>query len=88
MANGYQIIDILIFAAIAAFFIIRLRSVLGKRTGHSKRQDFDMLPPASSSLREGKAPFRAGREKFDRHFNGLSAILSLADDLNIRLDIQ
>jgi predicted lipid-binding transport protein (Tim44 family) len=43
MANGYHIIDILIFAAIAAFFIIRLRSVLGKRSGHSKRPDFDLF---------------------------------------------
>ncbi len=33
-----QFFDILIFAAIAAFIIYRLRSVLGKRTGFQKQQ--------------------------------------------------
>ncbi len=32
-----QFFDIIIFAAIAGFIIYRLRSVLGKRTGHQKR---------------------------------------------------
>jgi predicted lipid-binding transport protein (Tim44 family) len=54
MANGYQIIDILIFAAIAAFFIIRLRSVLGKRTGHSKRQDFDIFDKDKQADKKAK----------------------------------
>ena len=31
-----QFFDIIIFAAIAAFIIYRLRSVLGKRTGYEK----------------------------------------------------
>jgi predicted lipid-binding transport protein (Tim44 family) len=34
MGDGFQIIDILFFAAIAAFLILRLRSVLGRRDGH------------------------------------------------------
>ena len=33
-----QFFDIIIFAAIAAFIIYRLRSVLGKRTGFQKKQ--------------------------------------------------
>ena len=32
-----QIVDILIFAGIAAFLVFRLRNVLGKRTGFSKK---------------------------------------------------
>ena len=32
-----QFFDIIIFAAIAAFIIYRLRSVLGKRTGFQKK---------------------------------------------------
>ena len=32
-----QFFDIIIFAAIAAFIIYRLRSVLGKRTGFEKK---------------------------------------------------
>ena len=34
MENGFQFLDIILFAAVAAFFVLRLRGVLGKRTGH------------------------------------------------------
>ncbi len=34
MGNGFQFIDIILFAMIAAFLIFRLRNVLGKRDGH------------------------------------------------------
>lgn len=37
MGNGFQFLDIILFAAIAAFFVLRLRGVLGKRTGHDKQ---------------------------------------------------
>ncbi len=36
MENGFQFLDIILFAAVAAFFILRLRGVLGKRTGHEE----------------------------------------------------
>jgi len=36
MDGGYALFDILIFAAIAAFLIFRLRSVLGRRTGNER----------------------------------------------------
>jgi predicted lipid-binding transport protein (Tim44 family) len=39
--NGFQFLDIILFAAIAAFFVLRLRSVLGKRTGNQKRPGYD-----------------------------------------------
>ena len=38
MDEGFQFLDIILFAAIAAFFVLRLRGVLGKRTGHDKRK--------------------------------------------------
>ncbi len=38
MGDGFQFLDIILFAAIAAFFVLRLRGVLGKRTGHDKRK--------------------------------------------------
>ncbi len=34
MGEGFQFIDIILFAMIAAFLILRLRKVLGKRDGH------------------------------------------------------
>ena len=37
MGNGFQLLDIILFAMIAAFLVFRLRSVLGRRTGHQRR---------------------------------------------------
>ena len=34
MGSGFQFIDIILFAMIAAFLILRLRGVLGRRDGH------------------------------------------------------
>jgi predicted lipid-binding transport protein (Tim44 family) len=41
MGNGFQFLDIILFAAIAAFFVLRLRGVLGKRTGREKPGKYD-----------------------------------------------
>lgn len=58
-------IEIVILAAVAAFFIFKLRSVLGKRTGNEERSDFDPFRKAEERGREGedkviKLPDRAG----------------------------
>jgi predicted lipid-binding transport protein (Tim44 family) len=42
MGEGFQTLDIILFAMIAAFLVLRLRSVLGKKTGHQR-------PPVSQS---------------------------------------
>ena len=34
MSDGFQFIDIVLFGMIAAFLVLRLRSVLGRRDGH------------------------------------------------------
>jgi predicted lipid-binding transport protein (Tim44 family) len=36
MGEGFQFLDIVLFAAVAAFLILRLRGVLGRRTGHDQ----------------------------------------------------
>lgn len=41
MGEGFQFFDIILFAAIAAFLVLRLRSVLGKRTGHEQQSGRD-----------------------------------------------
>lgn len=41
MGEGFQFFDIILFAAIAAFLVLRLRSVLGKRTGHEQQSGQD-----------------------------------------------
>jgi predicted lipid-binding transport protein (Tim44 family) len=45
MGEGFQFFDIILFAAIAAFLVLRLRSVLGKRTGHEQRPSQDPFKP-------------------------------------------
>ena len=50
MNEGLPFIDIIILVAVAAFLILKLRSVLGKRSGHEKRPEVD---PFSVERREG-----------------------------------
>lgn len=45
MGDGYQFLDIVIFAVIAGLLVLRLRSVLGRRTGTEQRRD-PFNPPA------------------------------------------
>ncbi len=48
MDEGFQFIDIILFAMIAAFLVLRLRSVLGRRDGHERghRKPFAAPQPA------------------------------------------
>ncbi len=41
MNDGFAFIDIIILAAVAAFLVLKLRSVLGKRSGHDERRGGD-----------------------------------------------
>lgn len=53
MGGGFQFLDIIFFALVAAFIILRLRSVLGKRTGHEQR---DADPFSAKRRAEPPAP--------------------------------
>lgn len=46
MGEGFQFLDIILFAMVAGFIFLRLRSVLGRRTGHEK-------PPPDVIARRG-----------------------------------
>ena len=37
MNGGFEFFDIIFFAMVAAFILLRLRGVLGRRTGHERR---------------------------------------------------
>lgn len=37
MSEGFQLFDIILFAMIAGFLVLRLRKALGRRTGHERR---------------------------------------------------
>lgn len=49
MSGGFGIFDIILFAMLAAFLVYRLRSVLGKRTGHENRPPDPYTAPDSAS---------------------------------------
>ena len=41
MGNGIEYIDILLLAMIAGFIFLRLKNILGRKTGHQGRPNFD-----------------------------------------------
>ncbi len=46
MSEGFQVFDIILFAMVAAFILLRLRGVLGRRTGHERRPPNPLAPRA------------------------------------------
>lgn len=50
MSDGFHLLDIVFFAMVAAFLVLRLRSVLGRRTGEERP------PPESPAARRPGAP--------------------------------
>lgn len=48
MGDFPQYFDIILFAMIAGFLVLRLRSVLGRRTGHQRRQPPTLRPPETA----------------------------------------
>ncbi|MCF8482977.1 MAG: Tim44/TimA family putative adaptor protein [Rhodospirillum sp.] len=53
MNEGFQYIDIIVIAMVAAFLVLRLRSVLGRRTGEEK-QRFDPTAGPGASQGSGR----------------------------------
>jgi predicted lipid-binding transport protein (Tim44 family) len=60
MGDGFQYLDIVLFAVIAGFLILRLRSVLGRRTGNEQRRD-PFVPPKPESAPENVVSLPRGR---------------------------
>lgn len=65
MGDGFQFFDIILFAAIAAFLVLRLRSVLGKRTGHEERPSQD--------------PFRQGQQRQQTNGQDRDKVIPMPD---------
>jgi predicted lipid-binding transport protein (Tim44 family) len=63
MGDGFQFLDIILFAAIAAFFVLRLRGVLGKRTGHDKQKTDPFGPRESAEDEDDKVISLPDRSK-------------------------
>ena len=65
MSEGFQFLDIILFAMIAAFLVFRLRGVLGRRTGHQSRPPDNMTQRRKDSDAEGNVielPDRTGAD--------------------------
>ncbi len=50
MSNGFPLIDIIFFAAVALFIAVRLRNVLGRRTGHERRPEPPITPTTPDNV--------------------------------------
>lgn len=88
MGGVGQYFDIILFAMIAVFLVLRLRSVLGRRTGFERRPDPSRNPfarrpgAASDQIKVTTAPERGkpaltplpAPPPADRHADGLAAI--------------
>jgi predicted lipid-binding transport protein (Tim44 family) len=96
MSEGFAYIDILFFAMVAAFIALRLRSVLGRRTGHERRRtggfgpvrpngaadNVVTLPERSSSQVEVEATTAGAADK------GVKAGLTQIRLVDQRFDLQ
>jgi predicted lipid-binding transport protein (Tim44 family) len=56
MGGGFQFLDIILFAVVAVFLVLRLRSVLGRRTGTEQRRDPFAGAPANDQPVRREAP--------------------------------
>ena len=54
MSDGFQFYDIIFFALIAIFIILRLRGVLGRRTGHQRQRHPDRFAGAEKPGEESQ----------------------------------
>jgi len=89
MGDGFQALDIILFAALAAFLVFRLRSVLGRRTGHERRPPQDpMSGPSRDATREApgddnviELPGKAGAAKAEASFEASASDDPLAAGL-------
>ena len=89
MGQEYQIIEILFFAIIAAFVVLRLRSVLGRRTGHERppRDPFaarDSLSTPRTNTNEDQASANSNRESNETEplESGVEAVAPAGSKLN------
>ena len=71
MGNGVQFIDIIFFALVAAFLVLQLRRVLGRRDGHQGRRSDPLTPPLKREQTEDtvvQLPDRSGKPSEDESF--------------------
>ena len=83
MSEGFAYIDILFFAMVAAFIALRLRSVLGRRTGHERRRSGGFGPLAPTALRTTWWLCQTGQAHHD-----VEATVAAPDDKGVKAVAQ
>jgi len=76
---GSELIQILLFAGVAAFLIFRLRSVLGRRTGHERRYDPTDHGPVANNDKVIQLPDRDVRDTTDSPIEAGLAQIKVAE---------
>src|SRR6516165_9307084 len=69
--GDFQYFDIILFAMVAGFLVLRLRSVLGRRTGNERRRDLfpRRAAPATDNVATLVEPNKRAATSFDAsHF--------------------
>ena len=83
MGDGFQFIDIIFFAVIAAFLVLRLRGVLGRRDGFGGRPGDPFAPPAEVDADNENVvplPDRSDPGAFDEMVDGQPESAAAPDD--------
>ena len=65
MNNSFQYLDIILLAIIAGFIILRLRGILGRRTGHEKRNVINLFNESSKQKFTEEKADNLGLNKLD-----------------------
>lgn len=79
MGNGFQFFDIILFAMIAAFLVLRLRGVLGRRDGHEGGHQDPFRPDRQGQEPPDNVVPLPGRTEEDQAGDESSAEASPAD---------
>ena len=84
MSNNFGYIDIILLGMIAGFIILRLRSILGRKTGHESKiypgfaeKEFSMPKQEKSSKKNLEVLEEKIKKIFKRSRNCLESIYSL-----------
>src|ERR1700726_1293351 len=83
MGEFQQYFDVILFAMVAGFLVLRLRSVLGRRTGNERRRGpFPQRAPTRPDT--GMTPAAPGAPSRHRPRTGQAAVVPLPDPAKAR----
>ncbi|MGH7045741.1 MAG: Tim44/TimA family putative adaptor protein [Stellaceae bacterium] len=80
--GNFQYVDIILFAMIAAFLVLRLRSVLGRRTGNERRRELFTRRAAPAADKPGPPKVAIPADKAPALIGSATPAGSLADGLS------